>query len=231
LIAAAYDPDLVREMGQHLAQSLADHLVSTQSGIGPVLNWEDPPLNIAAASRQIASGDTVELLPDNENLVQRFDDLIQQSLAHGQNLHHPHYVGHQVPASIPLAALFDAATTLTNQVMAIYEMGPWATAIERAVVNRLGQAIGFPAEQFGGLDGLINNAGGMVKRVPYEEFTDADYDAIMDLNARSVLVAVRRQSFWFQRQHNLGEYLAHLVGFIMRRVCGVASAGLRVFCV
>ena len=42
---------------------------------------------------------------------------------------------------------------------------------------------------FGHLDGLINNAGGMVKRIAYEDVTDEDYDEIMDLNARSVIVA------------------------------------------
>ena len=41
----------------------------------------------------------------------------------------------------------------------------------------------------GRLDGLINNAGGMVRRVAYELATENDYDEIMDLNARSVLVA------------------------------------------
>jgi 3-oxoacyl-[acyl-carrier protein] reductase len=45
------------------------------------------------------------------------------------------------------------------------------------------------AAAFGRLDGLINNAGGMVARVPYTEMTDAHYDAVMDLNARSVLAA------------------------------------------
>jgi 3-oxoacyl-[acyl-carrier protein] reductase len=45
------------------------------------------------------------------------------------------------------------------------------------------------AHSFGRLDGLINNAGGMVARVPYAEMTDAHYDAVMDLNARSVLEA------------------------------------------
>ena len=40
----------------------------------------------------------------------------------------------------------------------------------------------------GRLDGLINNAGGMVRRVAYELATETDYDEIMDLNARSVLV-------------------------------------------
>ena len=45
------------------------------------------------------------------------------------------------------------------------------------------------ATALGRLDGLINNAGGMVARVPYQEMTDAHYDAVMDLNARSVLAA------------------------------------------
>ena len=42
---------------------------------------------------------------------------------------------------------------------------------------------------FGRLDGLINNAGGMVRRVSYENATEKDYDDIMDLNGRSVVVA------------------------------------------
>ena len=42
---------------------------------------------------------------------------------------------------------------------------------------------------FGRLDGLINNAGGMVRRVPYADVSERDYDEIMDLNARSVVVA------------------------------------------
>lgn len=44
---------------------------------------------------------------------------------------------------------------------------------------------------FGRLDGLINNAGGMVARLPYAEMTDDHYEAVMDLNGRSVLAATR----------------------------------------
>lgn len=51
------------------------------------------------------------------------------------------------------------------------------------------KAVEDAAAALGGLDGLINNAGGMVKRVAYEVATDSDYDAVMDLNARSVVVA------------------------------------------
>ena len=35
--------------------------------------------------------------------------------------------------------------------MAIYEMGPWATAIERAVIEKVGEAMGFTLGEFGGL--------------------------------------------------------------------------------
>jgi len=44
-------------------------------------------------------------------------------------------------------------------------------------------------DHFGGLDGLINNAGGMLGRIAYAEMTDEQYDAVMDLNGRSVLAA------------------------------------------
>lgn len=55
--------------------------------------------------------------------------------------------------------------------------------------NEVRRAVDEAAKALGGLDGLINNAGGMVKRVKYEIAGDEDYDAIMDLNARSVVVA------------------------------------------
>jgi 3-oxoacyl-[acyl-carrier protein] reductase len=53
------------------------------------------------------------------------------------------------------------------------------------------RAVEEAASKLGGLDGLINNAGGMVKRVNYEDATDTDYDDIMDLNARSVVTATK----------------------------------------
>ena len=45
------------------------------------------------------------------------------------------------------------------------------------------------ATALGGLDGLINNAGGMLGRVALAEITDDQYDRVMRLNAKSVLVA------------------------------------------
>ncbi len=47
------------------------------------------------------------------------------------------------------------------------------------------------ADAFGGLDGLVNNAGGMLGRVPTSAMTDAHYEEVMNLNARSVLAGTR----------------------------------------
>jgi 3-oxoacyl-[acyl-carrier protein] reductase len=56
------------------------------------------------------------------------------------------------------------------------------------------------ANHFGRLDGLINNAGLMLGRVAYSDITDEHYDAVMNLNARSVIVACRCAIPWLKRQ-------------------------------
>lgn len=62
---------------------------------------------------------------------------------------------------------------------------------DASVSGELARATEETASHFGRLDGLINNAGGMVARLPYAEMTDEHYDAVMDLNARSLLSASR----------------------------------------
>ena len=56
------------------------------------------------------------------------------------------------------------------------------------------------ANHFGVLDGLINNAGGMVARENWANATEAHYDAVMDLNARSVVVASQAAIPWLLKK-------------------------------
>jgi 3-oxoacyl-[acyl-carrier protein] reductase len=71
------------------------------------------------------------------------------------------------------------------------------------------------AGHFGGLDGLINNAGGMLGRVSTAEMSDAHYERVMNLNARSVLAATRAAH----------PYLAREGGFIINTTSIAARNG------
>ena len=148
-IAAAFDPEFVRAAGHQLSDSIANHFQQVLARKGTVLNWQGPEENLAAAKAMLQSAPTG--LPATDELQKRFREIMDTMLARGQNLHHPHYIGHQVPAPSPIAGLFDAVGSLTNQVMGVYEMGPWATSVENSLVQKLGSYIGWPAGSFAGM--------------------------------------------------------------------------------
>ena len=147
LIGLAFDPSLAEKCGQLLVQRVTEHLRRVQSGDTAVQHWVEPETNVKRAATYLDS--SVDL--DASSLVDQFESLVCKSLRSGQNLNHPRYIGHQVPAPLPLVGLFDAVTTMTNQVQGVYEMGPWGVAAERAVIEKIGAVIGFEEGKFGGL--------------------------------------------------------------------------------
>lgn len=148
LIQAAYSPAVFSSLAELWRQKLSRHLTEVASGATRVLNWREPDDSILAASRLM---DSPIADVSHPTIAQAAGRLMESMLSSGQNLHHPHYIGHQVPPSIPLAGLFDALSAVTNQVMAIYEMGPWATSVEHALVQRLCGKVGWQPEQSSGL--------------------------------------------------------------------------------
>ncbi len=144
-IAAAYDPAAFAAAGERLIATLSDHLRRVECRDAKALNWSQPADLIRDAEAALGAGDGACDVAD------RVNELARRCLARGQNLHHPHYVGHQVPPPVPLAALFDLVGSVTNQAMAIYEMGPYATAVEHAIVAAVGEQLGFARGTFAGL--------------------------------------------------------------------------------
>lgn len=144
-VSAAYDPATFAAAGEKIIATLADHLRRVEAGEGAALNWNDPASLVRTAAQSLAGGGAAG------DVATRMDELARQCLTRGQNLHHPHYVGHQVPASVPLAALFDLLGSVTNQGMAIFEMGPFSTAVEHAVVAAVGEQLGITPGKFTGL--------------------------------------------------------------------------------
>ena len=144
-IAEVYDPNRFAEVGERVVGLLAAHQQQIQAGQGKVLNWQTPGELVEQAR------DSLCAYSGKDELLEQVTSLVRKSLDHGTNLHHPRYIGHQVPASVPLAALFDLIGSVTNQVMAVYEMGPWATAVEHAVIQSVGRQLGFDRGSFSGL--------------------------------------------------------------------------------
>jgi L-2,4-diaminobutyrate decarboxylase len=144
-IAAAYDPCLLEDAGHRLAALLGAHLAQAERSEGPVLPWIEPPEGIREAAALLASAPARVA-----EVADHFARLVKIMLDRGLNLHDPRYIGHQVPAPVPVAGLFDAVGSVTNQVMAIYEMGPWSTAVEQAMIRELGAVIGWAPETFAG---------------------------------------------------------------------------------
>ncbi len=146
LKAAAYSPELFTACGQELCEQLGAYLTQKHARDGRVTPTLDPPKLIAAAREWMQTAAPTS----TDSLQQRWSSMIETMLDHAQNLHHPRYIGHQVPAPVPLAGLCDTVGSVTNQPMAVFEMGPWATAVERALVNALGEQLGFAPGSFAG---------------------------------------------------------------------------------
>src|SRR3954469_11529469 len=175
-IAAAYDPGALETAGTQLMRTVGDHFRRVESRDSKVLNWNQPAELIRDAARFLSEsplpyregqgeGSNVAKSTEKDAVANGISTLARECFSRGQNLHHPHYTGHQVPAPVPVAALFDFVGSVTNQVMAIYEMGPWATAVEHAVIDAVGQQLGFAPNGFSGLvtsGGTLANLTGLL---------------------------------------------------------------------
>jgi L-2,4-diaminobutyrate decarboxylase len=136
-LRAAFDSEHFRQEGHLVVDQLADLLALTGAGQGSVLPWTPPPEELAHWERRMAEP------------PQGVAEFIAEFTTRSIKLHHPHYMGHQVCAPLPAAALAGLATELLNNGMAVYEMGPAATALERWIVRRTCDALGLvPGDGF-----------------------------------------------------------------------------------
>jgi len=130
LLQKAYDPELFRKEGHELVDLLADYLKNSGSGkTKKVIDWIEPD-DLYEKWKNYFEKD----IPVNEF----FSDLIDQSI----QLHNPRYMGHQVAAPLPVTALASMVGSLLNNGMAIYEMGPVSSAIEKWIVTHFAKLIG-----------------------------------------------------------------------------------------
>ena len=111
MIPSPFDPETFREQGRSLVDHLADYLHRALLGELPVRPWR-PPTELDAAWETPFSE-----APDSHPRALRA--LLARVVAESNHLHHPRYVGHQVTAPLPAAALADLASALLNNSMAV----------------------------------------------------------------------------------------------------------------
>jgi L-2,4-diaminobutyrate decarboxylase len=141
-LAAAFDPEAFRAQGHRLVDALADRLTAVRAGNGGVCSTVAPGDEFAHWSARM------------EAPPQEVADFLAEFAARSIQLHHPRFMGHQVCPPAPAAALAGLAAELLNNGMAVYEMGPAATALERWLVQRTALALGFPDG-----DGFLTSGG------------------------------------------------------------------------
>ena len=133
LLTEAYSPDSFRQMGHGLIDQLADYLTAvTTRQTEQAIPYHGPDEQLA-----FWQADSEKALVDNPEAL--FADIIARSV----RIHHPRYVGHQVSAVAPVAALSGLLTELLNNGSAVYEMGMAGNAIERIVVEHMAKHIGY----------------------------------------------------------------------------------------
>ena len=127
-----------RERAGEVAELLAGHLDGVAQG--PVLGTTSPvELEARFGALEPAGSGGAELLGELERVV-----------AGAQHVQHPRFVGHQVAAPLPTAALVAFAGAVLNNSSAVFEMGPVGVVMERRVVRFMTDAVGW-GESAGGV--------------------------------------------------------------------------------
>ena len=83
-------------------------------------------------------------------------------LTNSQHMHHPGFIGHQVAVPHQGAAIADMVHGVINNPMAVYEMGPTASVIERVVVNWMLEKCGWFTGAIDGFAPSKNNGAGVL---------------------------------------------------------------------
>ncbi len=144
LLQHAFDPEEFRREGHKLVDLLTAYLTDCREAQPmPVLPPSEPD-----EMDRFWEG---EMRKPDFDIQQFYTTLITQS----NHIHHPRYMGHQVVPPAPLSALTELLEAMLNNGMAIYEMGPAATAIERVVLRWLAQRMSLPASA----EGVLTSGG------------------------------------------------------------------------
>jgi len=141
-----YDPAYFRENADRLRDLIADELDRSRNREGKVLVQKeiDDILRELDFDRLVETGEG-----DLAALARVF-------VANSNRLRHPRYMGHQVAIPMIPSMFADLLMGLVNNGMAVYEMGPAGTAVEKGVVRWMLRKLGWTSG-----DGILTHGGSL----------------------------------------------------------------------
>lgn len=135
-INTAWDPLRLRRTGRALLEAAVGEL--TPSGRGPV---RAPDFERRARQLLRRSGGGAAAAPA----------WVRELLAASLHQSHPCAMAQQISAPLPLAALVESVVAAANQSIAVWDMSPAGTLVDREVLRRFKALVGYPAGAEGSL--------------------------------------------------------------------------------
>lgn len=131
ILQKAYDSTLFKREGEHLVALLSEMLEATLAAQSEkVTTWVKPDQEYEFWNA---------FLDQKTSTEQLFETVLSRSI----HTHNPKYIGHQVAPTVPVSALATLLSAQLNNGMAVYEMGQASTAIEKVIIKKFTDAIGW----------------------------------------------------------------------------------------
>lgn len=141
------DPKEIKDVGYQFVDILADYLDRVQNKDPKVVNYLPPEDAFKLYS---------EPVPEQGMALEKvLSEVVDPLLKHAQNLASPAYMGHQVCHPLVLSSFAKGLSSAINQGLAIQEMSPLGTMIEKRVIRWICDAVGYDDES----DGTIVSGG------------------------------------------------------------------------
>lgn len=139
LLQEAYAPENFELYVDICAKKIADYL--TQN----IEHASTTPVFATGLTPQKADNLFKDWLVQSNSLsdTEQFASFIDLVLQHSMHLHHPHYLGHQVAPTLPIAAVIDMLAALLNNSSVVFEMGPMEAVLEKHMIERFAAHIGW----------------------------------------------------------------------------------------
>lgn len=140
-----YSPEIFREEAHKMVDILADYFESS-------LNDKNANVYPCIEPDDMVEEWATEFGSQPED---KWPEFMEKLIATSSRQHSPGYVGHQVTAPLPFAAIMDFAAAFMNNSSAVYETAPANVGLEKHVIKWMAEQVGYPAEA----DGILTSGG------------------------------------------------------------------------